>query len=268
MKLSATLLNTGRNDQLIEFFEELTVVNLTCRIVAAGTSLLKRREDREMRLPDDPSFVKEYNNYLRIHLHVPQEHLDQIYRQANRAVRAAINDITPKESARFKRTAQRHHSHCYMCGVELNFGDHEPTPGGPEVADVRRERERRNAHRYTCEHIWPQSYGGDSIEDNFLPACVSCNSSKKMEFATWAMASVQSMIFGFAPSDNELLRIEGSYRFAIHHYAARRLAVKKNITLKKAFLHLKPWTDVHLSDAGDTGDFFNLENHQLVGFHD
>lgn len=262
-KLSPALLATGRSEQLIEFFEELTVINLTCRIVATGTSLLKAREGRKARLPSDPGFVADYRGYLRENLHISREHIELIYRQADRALAAVSNDLTASEGSRLRRHAQVHHRHCYMCGVDLNFGEHERAPIDEDPIH-RVDRERRNAHRYTCEHIWPQSYGGDSVEGNFLPSCDSCNTSKKMGFATWAMAGVQALIFGLAPSANELARVEGPYRFAMHYYAARRLAQKKNTTLKNAFLGLKPWADVRVGDPGDSGDFFNLETHHLA----
>ena len=50
-----------------------------------------------------------------------------------------------------------------MCGSSLDF-----------VND--------NDNAFTCEHIWPRSYGGDSIEENLLPSCKSCNSNKKKNF--------------------------------------------------------------------------------------
>ncbi len=247
-KLAIPLLMTGRSEQLLEFFEELTIVNLTCRIVAAGTSLLKEREGRKARSPDDPTWEADYREYMRISLHTPPKHVDQIFRQATRAVRASLNDITANERAKFKKKAQLNHKHCYMCNVALDFS---------ETDSIR---------KFTMEHLWPQCYGGDSIEENLLPACGSCNSSKKMECASWAMPGIQSLIFGFAPSDNELQRVRGPHRFALHHYAARRLAAQKNITLRRAFLLLKPWTDVRVANEEDMGDFFNLANHQPAGY--
>ncbi len=211
--------------------------------------------------------MADYREYLRVNLHVPQKYIDLIYRQADRALAAVSNDITANEGSKLKRDAQLHHRHCYMCGVNLNFGEREHASIDEDPIN-RVTRERRNAHRYTCEHIWPQSYGGDSVEENFLPSCDSCNTSKKMGFATWAMAGVQALTFGFAPSANELERVEGPYRFAMHYYAARQLAEKRKTTLRKAFLILKPWTDVRVGDLEDTGDFFNLETHQLAGTYE
>jgi hypothetical protein len=260
--LSQGLVTTGRSEQLIEFFEEMTVINLTCRIVAAGTSLLKATEDRPARQTDDPGFVSDFHRFLRLNLSIPREHQGVIFRQGERALKAVSNDITANERAAFRRQAQNHRAHCYMCGVALSFADQVPAPVGPEDRDARKERERLNARCYTCEHIWPQCYGGDSIDDNLLPACVSCNSSKKMEYATWAMANIQSLILGMRPRDNELVSVSGSHRFALHHYAARKLAARKRITMKRAFLELRPWTDVRLYEGEETGDFFTLVNYQ------
>ncbi len=265
-RLGPALLRTGRSEQLLEFFEELTVSHVTCRIVATGSSLLRPRNGREhSRDLEDPTFVSDYRSYLRHYLHISSEHLDLIYRQAERALRAVSNDITPLEAKRIRKAAERQFACCYMCGIELTFSRHEPAPHS-ETADERASRQRRNARLYTCEHIWPQSYGGDSIDDNFLPSCSSCNTSKKMDFATWGMAGVQSLIIGLAPSEEDLTRVEGCHRFAMHYYAARRLATKKNIKLKDAFLRIGPWTTVRTKDPDDSGDFFNLETHDANSF--
>lgn len=243
-KFSAELTCTGRGDVLCDFFHEITVVNLTCRIVAAGTSLLRASGERPARSLQDTSFEKELLDFLREGLSVRQSLCGDLLRNALRAVGSAQGDATTKERNTFKAWADREHRRCYLCGVGLDFSE-------------------QDAHaKFTLEHIWPQRFGGDSIPDNWLPACGKCNSQRKRDFATWAMPNVQSLILGFAPSDREYTAVDGSQRFALHQLAAKKLAQQRNISLKQAYLILRPWESPRLIDADDLGDFFNLAIHR------
>jgi hypothetical protein len=76
------------------------------------------------------------------------------------------------------------------------------------------------------------------------------------------MSNVQAVILGFSPSDHELERLEGIHKFALHHYAARKLAERDILSLKEAFTKLGPWNSLRLKDDDDIGDFFNLLNHR------
>jgi hypothetical protein len=91
---------------------------------------------------------------------------------------------------------------------------------------------------------------------------MSCNTDKKQGLPTWAMSNVQALVIGFPLSSSEAQLVEKSYSFALHCYAARRLATRKKTTLKVAFLKLGPWTNVRARDEDDISDFFNLINHQ------
>src|SRR5437867_2049079 len=59
------LLHTGRSEALCDFFREITVINLTCKLVAAGTSLLKASGDRPARSTNDTGFEKEFRDFIR-----------------------------------------------------------------------------------------------------------------------------------------------------------------------------------------------------------
>lgn len=242
-KLSAALLPTGRADCLIEFFHEVVIVNLTCRIIVAGTSLLDETADRPARNTDDASFQRDYRAFIRDSLLVNYELVDDLLRMALRAVHASREHLSDNQRSRHRRNAQNRHPRCYMCGTSLDFSGANPHT------------------TYTLDHIWPRRYGGNSTDDNLLPACHSCNNLKKADFATWAMPSVQSLVLGFSPSNQECESVEGSHRFAMHYYAARKLAVLNNLSLKRAFLRLGPWTNIRPRDAFELGDFFNLQNH-------
>jgi hypothetical protein len=166
-----------------------------------------------------------------------------LYSFAVRAVRASQEPASRGVLNKLKSIAERNESPCYICGVALDY-------------TTTKER-----NSYTCEHVWPQNYGGDSIPENFLPACGDCNWKFKKDFATWTMLSVQALIRGLDPSEAGLGSVESHYRIALHYRAAQSYAVRHRMTLREAFLAAGPWHDVRVLDRGDTADFFNLANH-------
>jgi len=235
--LAFALEPTGRPADLIEFYREITAVGLTGRLVSAGTSMA------ESVAIDDPAFRKEFTGLLRDYIGIPHRTIDELFRFSQRAVMAALEVLPKSLRTQMEIFGMRSHPHCYMCGVSLNFTD------------------REIPQSYTCEHVWPRAYGGNSIVENLLPACQSCNSIKKANFPTWVMPAIQSLLLGLSPTDNRLQEINGSFKFAIHYRAAQRLAIRERRTLKSSFLQLGPWQDVRIRDLGDIVDAFNLENH-------
>ena len=244
-RLSPALLPTGRGDELCEFFREITEVNLACRLVAAGSSLMKETSTRPSRDADDPTLHQQLKDYLRQQLLIPASTVNDVLRLVIRAVKASQEQVSDSRRRQYKRQAQKTHPYCYMCGVTLDFSEIHPHT------------------KFTLDHIWPRCYGGNSIDSNLLPACGSCNSGKKRDFASWAMTNIHALVLGFLPTEEERQSVEGSHRYALHHYAVQKFATRRQITLKEAFQHIRPWTEVSLLDSDDLGDFFNLRNHQL-----
>jgi hypothetical protein len=237
--LELLLNTTGRSKQLVAFFRQVAAVTLTGRIVAAGISI------SDISSIDDVAFQKLFTEHLRDTVGIPHRFLNEFYRFSYRAVEAATRPIPVSVQKKIRSWAMVRHQWCYMCGKSLDFNQNDPVRG------------------YTLEHIWPRSYGGDSIEENFLPACQSCNSRKKSNFATWAMPAIQSLLYGIAPEEQRLEEIHGSFKFSLHYRAAQERAMQKRSTLKDAFLEIGPWTSTRFVDADDVSDFFNLENHKL-----
>lgn len=240
-KLTSGLNYTGRAEELINFFRQVTVVNLTGRLVIGGASLAEQEGGIY-----DPSFEKKFRDFLLNTLEIPFDRLDETYRFTRSAINASQQNFSDSLRHKMRVWAKEKHSWCYLCGVKLNFDNKFDNETPPDA--------------YTCEHIWPRAYGGNSIEDNLLPACSSCNSGRKRHFATWAMPAIQSLILGFNPK--RLNEIEGSYKFALHYKIAQKLANQKGLTMKQAFLELGAWTEVSVTHQEDVADFFNLENYQ------
>lgn len=237
--LKEALRSTGRADELVNFYRQLGAVSLTQRIVKAGVSYA---DEFDM---SDPQFRIEFRSYLRDSIGLPTLLLDSFYRFSERAVTAAKEAFPPGLQRRMRQWSEERHPRCYMCGIGLDFAD----------ADV--------GHRYTCEHIWPRNYGGNTNVDNLLPACKVCNGSRKKDFATWVIPSIHSVAIGMSPSEEGMKSITGELKFALHYRAAQAVAIEERISLKKAFLKIGPWHDVRICDTDDVGDFFNLANHSV-----
>lgn len=233
----------GTASQWSQSFQEMLAVNLTGRIVAGGKSLAD-----ECAISGE-DFENLFERFVGDTISITGRDLPELLRFAKRAVTAARLDISPGQAKRLKDFAFNSHPRCYMCGEMLLFA--EPPAPAPRYTV------------YTAEHIWPQSYGGDSIDENILPACRSCNNEKKQGFATWVMTDFQSLNLGIRPSAGALARLSGQHKFALHYKAAQRRARMRKCSLKQAFLDIGPWTDTSIIDDDDAGHFFNLQNHNV-----
>lgn len=84
----------------------------------------------------------------------------------------------PRNKTIERNATSREAPHCYLCGVLL-------------VVTAKNSRTQ-----FTIEHLWPQSFGGETVEENLLPACKDCN-QKRMHMLTWASGPVQSTYYYF-----------------------------------------------------------------------
>jgi hypothetical protein len=228
---------TGRYLEFVDLFQQIAAVNLAGRLVVAGVSFSNRNP------VSDPLFEQAFKDFIRDTIGVTGDRFNRVYRLAEQAVAAAGQSASQGLQNRFRRWAERNHPYCYMCRAALDFAG----------------TDQRFA--YTCEHIWPQMYGGDSVEDNFLPSCGDCNWRIKQDLAGWSQVNVQAILLGVGPSIKSLKGINNIYRFAMHHRAAQRYAAMHKKTLKEAFVDIGPWTDVRVLTQHDAGDFFNLASH-------
>lgn len=83
---------------------------------------------------------------------------------------------------------------------------------------------------YSLDHLWPQSLGGSSLEENLLPACATCN-GRKMDRIGWDTFGVvidYAHLGGTADGNQQT-------NMALHHRAAAQLAERDRITIKEAF---------------------------------
>lgn len=144
---------------------------------------------------------------------------------------------------------------CYSCGIDLH-----PDDKADMITDNATGKLIPNPHYLEYEHLWPHTYGGNSIEENLLPSCPYCNRAKS-SMASWEWVPLQS-IFPKFEGRSEFICEENhpsELKIGLHMRVAISYARKNGTTLKNAYLSVGPRLDrIYLVDTFDTADFFNL----------
>lgn len=220
-------------EELQEFLEQTTALWLTARLVSVGRSLYSENGHH---------YRTELRPFLREYLVLSRNDLEDIERLLGSAVDASLQNISNGLKNKMLQYAIDQHELCYICGIPLDFS-------------------MQDKHsKFTREHIWPRSLGGESIIENLLPACGKCNHLRKMDYATWASTSIQSICTPRSPSDDDWKNLQLSHYYAMHQFAGQSRAISEYVTLKEAFLDIGPWKcPPKLCDKNDAGHFFNLE---------
>lgn len=107
---------------------------------------------------------------------------------------------------------------CYLCG-----------------SSVRRNAGKDDSDRLTLEHLWPTSLGGDSIEENLLPACLRCQRTTK-DTASWEWFNIQNIVLPPSPSNKALISVCRRAGYARHYLEVVRYCDENTLTLKQGFL--------------------------------
>jgi HNH endonuclease len=225
-----------RSDEWTEYIEQFMAVALTGQIVAAGRTL------RELYDGSTP-FKTEFRSCVTGLLRIDRANVDKLMRMATAAVDESLRDIANGLRRKLRQWAIGNHPLCYLCGEPLDFKN-----GGSKKA-------------YTADHIWPLSFGGDSVAENLLPACRECNHEHKGNFASWAMTSVQSVILGLNPSAESLGKATGVCRFGLHHRRVQQLAIDEKVSLRDAYERVGPSEALRTLVQSEVGTFFNLANY-------
>ena len=169
-----------------------------------------------------------------------------LMRDSLRAVDASNRSISNGIAKDIWRSANIHR--CCFCGDFLS------TNGDSIFIDSK-------GNKATLEHVWPSSLGGDSNEENLVPACETCNKVKGDLF-TWEEGHIHGFVYqvDFHRSDY-VNRIPIPQRILLQRRAVLTLANREKITLKQALLRVGPYGDLKAIDSQDTWDFFNTQNH-------
>lgn len=139
--------------------------------------------------------------------------------------------------------------HCYSCG-RIFYAIYPDAPHSPGLEP-------------TADHLWPRAIGGDTIEDNLLPACKTCN-SRKGHLATWHMAWLQPVVFADCNAQGGVDAVTLEVKMALHIRAAMDYAQNSGSTLREAYLAIGPREPLVRIDPAQGYDFFNLRVHDDV----
>lgn len=148
-------------------FEEFAQLVATLEVFLRCVRCAKKFHELEPHMPP-----LQLGSMLRIETDIPptlynSRHFCEFAKQTGRiAVTASRSDAIEKNALRTEPPE------CYVCGIALT-----------KTKDAR--------DMLTVEHIWPLSLGGETIEENILPACKDCN-DKRSNTITWAWGPVQS----------------------------------------------------------------------------
>lgn len=112
--------------------------------------------------------------------------------------------------------------------------------------------------QFTLEHLWPSSLGGDSEEENLLPACIYCQ-NKKADGMSWEWPNLHNVVLSPLPSASALASVGREIKIARHYFEAMQLCDTENMTLKEAFLKLGPMNDLAHVSTDEPVTFFHLK---------
>ena len=233
---------TARPKEFRRFFQEAIALNLTRRLILAA-EFVRLNQCPE---PTETHFIGLLDKPICKLGLMEKNQRGQISRLLKDALICSRHSISTRLRQGMLNWSRGHHNFCYLCGKELNFN----------------LTQNENDSDITLDHLWPQAYGGDSIEENILPACRDCNSRKKRDYASWAGCNVHTLMVGVDPSEGAIMSIGLQFQYALYNRAATAYANRKKISLKESYITLGPWkSEICVLDADDVGDFFNLSNY-------
>lgn len=132
-------------------------------------------------------------------------------------------------------------ANCYLCGFALT--------SAVSMTD---------ANFLTLEHLWPSSAGGDSIDDNLLPACIRCQDDKA-DALSWEWLNVHNLVLPSEPSARALTSVPRPSRVARHYLQVMELCEERKYTLKRGFIVAGPMSGtLTCSPTGSPITFFDL----------
>ncbi len=227
--LGSALLVSNRSDDWVEAFQEMVSLQLARRLILAGDKLIERH--------DLPAAEKEIKQVIIDTMMVHYTLAGDVYERLLPAIHSARQRISNSVRQSVTALARREMPYCYLCGTPMAFiGD------GHDA--------------FTLDHVWPRAYGGNSVFDNLLGACRSCNEAKASE-PSWAMYPIQSYVAGFEVQDLE--DMPKVMRFAVQARAAKQLAQREGHSLRDAYLRLGRPSHPAVVSGATAVDLFNLE---------
>jgi len=170
-------------------------------------------------------FVKTISRFVQneIFLGLDRDMIATVSREVVAATDSAYRPISPStRTAVLKRYPRG--IHCYLCQRELSA-----TAGENDDAFL------------TLEHVWPSSMGGDSVVENLLPACVTCQAAKA-DAVSWEWFSAHNFVLKPKPSPQELGTVPRAAKIARHYMHAIDLSLERRLSLRDSLEYLGPYS--------------------------
>jgi hypothetical protein len=191
--------------------------------VRATRQLLRYWKSKRDDVGDETQYVKTISKFVREEM-FPSIDVDLCRRLARN-----VEDASQASDRAVKRSHRRAvlgtgKCRCFLCGALLDVG----VPKG-------------SAEYPTLEHLWPASMGGDTIEENLLPACSECQRVTK-DTLSWEWYNIHNLVLPAEPSQDALDAVDKRTRYARHYFEAMTSAETERLTLKQAFVRLGPMT--------------------------
>lgn len=229
--LGATI---GRGRMLHEYAIAVNSLNLTARLI--------KKAERVIELDDAALHHGEFVKFLQQTFGLVKYEdgvVDELARQSIYAAKMSKRAVS--KATKRKVRGDKIEVECYLCGNMC----------------VHKSEDPRTSIYY--EHIWPASYGGDSIEQNLLPACFGCNDAKE-DMLLWQTGAIFSFVLKPNPSIEERKSIGRREKIARRMQDILLHANTNNCTLKEAAIEMGPakFDSLTAIDNDDAVDYFNL----------
>lgn len=204
--------------------------------------LLRFWEAERLITSQESQYVRKVASYIRdeVLTSLGDEDTSRLARAVIAAEKSCNQTISP--SVRSRVVGGRQQIRCYLCPATLSPSATQGQPGF-----------------LTLEHLWPQSVGGDSVEENLLPACARCQDTTK-DTMSWEWFNVHNVVLPADPSTSAIASVTRKGHFARHFLEAMRVANEKHLSLKEAFIAIGPMKQpVGSVSTGGPTTFFDLE---------
>ncbi|MEX3990829.1 HNH endonuclease [Paraburkholderia sp. EG286A] len=204
--------------------------------------LLRFWEAERVLSADESTYVRKVSAFVRQEVFpgLDASFVSRLARSVIEAQAASFRPINPQ--VREAVVGERRMLRCYLCNCDLDPAAEEGDPAF-----------------LTLEHLWPTSIGGNSVEENLLPACARCQDTTK-DTASWEWFNIHNLVLPSVPSRGALNSVPRRAKFARHYMEAIKLADENNLTLKEALTRLGPInsTITHVN-TGSPITFFDLK---------
>ncbi len=226
----------GRGDFFADYILGVSTINMTARLVKKALKV--RAGDDE--LTHQSEMVRYIQQTLGVNRHSGDDVVDRLASHALAAASTCGRRIN--ESAKKIVQSRRIESACYICGTNCLFKSTD------EKAQVK------------YEHLWPSSYGGDSVHQNLIPCCWHCNEVKD-DMLLWHTGGLFSFVLKPSPSLEEIKAISRREKVAMYMRLVLQHACLNRCSLKEAAMAIGPvsMTSIYAIDDADAIDFSNFE---------